>query len=233
MARRKQRKPKKPRSLSTAARPQLALGDVVRVKDEVMDPDYDGYSIGGWSGDIIALDTSEQTPMALIEWDATTQRDLIDPEVRRRTASQGLSVSQMWLHLRDFERVAKVKRTPRAETLSRDQGVASSAESWTPPSCGHGYPDVLRLRDEVRADGTFVRITDCRHCGRAEIPFPASLLAEELRLELEATGSSGGLLRRRWRRCVSMLSDASIGMSVPGHGGSAGGGASGVIETTG
>ena len=28
-------------------------------------------------------------------------------------------------------------------------------------------------------------------------------------------------------------SDASIGMSVPGHGGSAGGGASGVIETTG
>lgn len=193
MARRKQRKPKKPRSPSTAARPQLALGDVVRVKDEVMDPDYDGYSIGGWSGDIIALDTSEQTPMALIEWDATTQRDLIDPEVRRRTASQGLSVSQMWLHLRDFERVAKVKRTPRAETLSRDQGVASSAESWTPPSCGHGYPDVLRLRDEVRADGTFVRITDCRHCGRAEIPFPASLLAEELRLELEATGSSGGI----------------------------------------
>jgi hypothetical protein len=193
MARRKQRKPKKPRSPSTAARPQLALGDVVRVKDEVMDPDYDGYSIGGWSGDIIALDTSEQTPMALIEWDTTTQRDLIDPEVRRRTASQGLSVSQMWLHLRDFERVAKVKRTPRAETLSRDQGVASSAESWTPPSCGHGYPDVLRLRDEVRADGTFVRITDCRHCGRAEIPFPASLLAEELRLELEATGSSGGI----------------------------------------
>ena len=33
-----------------------------------------------------------------------------------------------------------------------------------------------------------------------------------------------GLLRRRWRRCVSVLSDASIGMSVPGHGGSAGGG---------
>jgi len=95
MARRKRRKPKKAHSPSTAARPQLALGDVVRVKDGVMDPDYDGYSIGGWSGAIIALDTWEQTPMALIEWDATTQRDLIDPEVRRRSASQGLSVSQM------------------------------------------------------------------------------------------------------------------------------------------
>jgi hypothetical protein len=52
---------------------------------------------------------------------------------------------------------------------------------------------VLRLRDEVRADGTFVRITDCRHCGRAEIPFPASVLAEELRLELEATGALAGI----------------------------------------
>ena len=54
---------------------------------------------------------------------------------------------------------------------------------------------MLRLRDEVRADGTFVRMTDCRHCGRAEIPFPASILAEELRLELEATlfgGDCGG-----------------------------------------
>ena len=193
MARRKRRRAKKSRSPNTAPRPRLALGDGVRVKDGVMDPDYDGYCMGGWSGAIIALDTSEQTPMALIEWDATTQRDLIDPEVRRRSASQGLSVAQMWLHLSDFERVGRVKKAPRAEAPSRDQGVAPSVESWRPPSCGHGYPDVLRLRDEVRADGTFVRITDCRHCGRAEIPFPASILAEELRLELEATGSLAGI----------------------------------------
>jgi hypothetical protein len=52
---------------------------------------------------------------------------------------------------------------------------------------------VLRLRDEVRADGTFVRITDCRYCGRAEIAFPASILAEDLRRELEATGSVPGI----------------------------------------
>ena len=81
MARRKRRKTQKARSHSTAARPQLTLGDGVRVKDGVMDPDYDGYCIGGWSGQIIALDTSEQTPMALIEWDAATQRNRIDPEV--------------------------------------------------------------------------------------------------------------------------------------------------------
>jgi hypothetical protein len=193
MARRKRRKTKKSRSQSPGAWPLLTLGDVVRVKDGVMDPDYDGYCIGGWSGEIIALDTWEQTPMALIEWDATTQRDRIDPEVRRCAASQGLSAAQMWLYLSEFERVDGVKGSPHNKVQPKDQGGELSAASWTPPSCGHGYPDVLRLRDEVRADGRFVRMTDCRHCGRAEIPFPASILAEELRLELEATGSLSGI----------------------------------------
>src|SRR5919198_660939 len=193
MARRKRHKTKKSRSQSSAARPRLTLGDVVRVKDGVMDPDYDGYCMGGWSGAIIALDTWKQTPMALIAWDAITQRDRIDPEVRQRAASQGLSTAQMWLHLSDVERVAGGKGTPHDEGQLRGQGVEPAAGSWTPPSCGHGYPDVLRLRDEVRADGTFVRMTDCRHCGRAEIPFPASILAEELRRDLEATGSLPGI----------------------------------------
>jgi len=203
MARRKRHKTKKSRSQSPAARPRLTFGDVVRIKDGVMDPDYDGYCIGGWSGEIIAFETWQQTPMALIAWDASTQRDRITPEGRRRAASQGLSAAQMWLHLSEFERVEGGKGAPRFEVQPRDQGVEPSAASWTPPSCGHGYPDVLRLRDEVRADGTFVRMTDCRHCGRAEIPFPASILAEipfpasilaeELRLELEATGSLAGI----------------------------------------
>ena len=208
MARRKRRRTKKAHSQSTLARPRLTLGDIVRVKDGVMDPDYDGCSIGGWSGTIIAFETWEQTPMALIEWDASTQRDRLDPEVRRRAASQGLSVAQMWLQLSEFEQVEGGKGAPRSEVQPRDQGVEPSAASWTPPSCGHRYPDVLRLRDEVRADGTFVRITDCRHCGRAEIPFPASILAEELRLELEATGSLAGIaedeiaaVRQRAERC--------------------------------
>jgi len=193
MARRKQRRTQRSRSQSTAARRRLTLGDIVRVKDGVMDPDYDGCSIGGWSGAIVAFETWEQTPMALIAWDASTQRARMDPEVRRRAASQGLSVAQMWLQLSEFEQVEGGKGAPRSEVQPRDQGVEPSAASWTPPSCGHRYPDVLRLRDEVRADGTVVRMTDCRHCGRAEIPFPASILAEELRLELEATGSLAGI----------------------------------------
>jgi hypothetical protein len=193
MARRKWRRTQRSPSQSTAARPRLTLGDSVRVKDGVMDPDYDGSCMGGWSGAIIALETWEQTQMALIEWDASTQRDRIDPEGRRRAASQGLSVSQMWLHLSACARVEGVKEAARGAGQPGEHGVEPTAASWTPPSCGHGYPEVLRLRDEVRADGILVRLTDCRHCGRAEIPFPARILAEELRMELEATGSVAGI----------------------------------------
>jgi hypothetical protein len=193
MARQKRRRTQRSHWQSTAARPRLTLGDIVRVKDGVMDPAYDGYGMGGWSGTIIAFETWEQTPMARIEWDASTQRDRLAPEGRQRAASQGLSVAQMWLQLSEFAQVAGGKGAPRSEGQPREQGVAPSAASWTPPSCGHRYPDVLRLRDEVRADGTFVRLTDCRHCGRAESPVPASILAEELRRELEATGSLAGI----------------------------------------
>jgi hypothetical protein len=109
MARQKRRRTKRSRSQSPAARRRLTLGDSVQVKDGVMDPDYDGYCMGGWSGTIIAFETWEQTLMALIAWDASTQRDRIDPEVRRRATSQGLSAARMWLQLSEFEQVEGVK----------------------------------------------------------------------------------------------------------------------------
>ena len=48
MARRKRRTTRMARSQSRVAKRWLALGDTVRVKAEVMDPDYEGHRIGGW-----------------------------------------------------------------------------------------------------------------------------------------------------------------------------------------
>jgi hypothetical protein len=115
---------------------------------------------------------------------------VVIPPVYRTGATYGRLFKQP---LSDLERVEVLTGGQHAEVQPRVQGGEESATPWTPPSCGHTYPDVLRLRDEVRADGTFVRLTDCRYCGRAEIPFAARILAEELRLELEATGSLSGI----------------------------------------
>jgi hypothetical protein len=57
-----------------------------------------------------------------------------------------------------------------------------------PSECGHYYPDVLRLRDERRADGSFVRLIDCSHCGRYELPLDLRELSAELRRTLQRTG---------------------------------------------
>ena len=61
-----------------------------------------------------------------------------------------------------------------------------------PSSCGHYYPDVLRLRDEKREDGTFVRITDCKYCGRDQCQLDPSALDEELMYELNQKGFAIG-----------------------------------------
>lgn len=57
-----------------------------------------------------------------------------------------------------------------------------------PSPCGHYYPDVLRLRDEKRQGGAFVRILDCSYCGRYEAPLDVQTLDNELRRQLDQTG---------------------------------------------
>ena len=62
-----------------------------------------------------------------------------------------------------------------------------------PSSCGHYYPDVLRLRDEKRADGTFVRIIDCSYCGRYELQLDPGMLPRELVRKLNKKGFDIGV----------------------------------------
>ena len=62
-----------------------------------------------------------------------------------------------------------------------------------PSSCGHYYPDVLRLRDEKRENGTFVRIIDCSYCGRYELPLDPRTLDEEFVCKLNKKGFDEGV----------------------------------------
>jgi len=57
-----------------------------------------------------------------------------------------------------------------------------------PVECGHYYPDVLRLRDEKRPNGTFVRVIHCQYCGQYELPLETRHLNKELLRKLKKTG---------------------------------------------
>lgn len=51
--------------------------------------------------------------------------------------------------------------------------------------CNHPNPDLLHLRDEEKADGTFVRVFDCVECGRYEIALNVDNLEKYARLQLQ------------------------------------------------
>ncbi len=62
-----------------------------------------------------------------------------------------------------------------------------------PSSCGHYYPDVLRLRDEKRPGGKFIRILDCQFCGRLELELDPRTLAREVLSEFDPQGIAPGI----------------------------------------
>ena len=62
-----------------------------------------------------------------------------------------------------------------------------------PSLCGHYYPDVLRLRDEKRQDGTFVRIMDCSYCGRYELQLDPQTLDQGIVRKLNKKGLDVGI----------------------------------------
>jgi len=60
-------------------------------------------------------------------------------------------------------------------------------------SCDHFFPAVLRLRDEKRSDGSFVRIVDCTVCGRLELSLDPASLSPELVHTLDRDGFLAGI----------------------------------------
>jgi hypothetical protein len=77
----------------------------------------------------------------------------------------------------------------------KERSIALSGPYFSgqlPSSCGHYYPDVLRLRDEKRPDGTFVRIIDCSCCGRYELPLDVQTLDKAFVRKLNKKGFDVG-----------------------------------------
>lgn len=66
-------------------------------------------------------------------------------------------------------------------------------EGQVPSRCGHYHPDVLRLRDEKKNDGTYVRIVHCTHCGLLEYPLNIQHLEKNLARKLKKDGILEGI----------------------------------------
>jgi hypothetical protein len=91
-----------PRSKKPKTAPRLRVGDKVRVKYGVADPDFEDSPLGGWAGTIKEVEQASGETTYLIAWDRATLRSM-HPVYKKRCERDGLEVEAMWLGEKDLE----------------------------------------------------------------------------------------------------------------------------------
>ena len=80
-----------------------AVGDRVRVRRGVTDPEYPDLPLGGWAGAVVEIDArSPPSPTYLVRWGRETLR-LVHPIYERRAERDGFEFGSMWLGANDLE----------------------------------------------------------------------------------------------------------------------------------
>jgi hypothetical protein len=83
------------------ARTKFAVGDPVRVRSGVTDPDFPDIPLGGWAGKITEVEKGN-LPLCLIRWSQETLKNM-HPVYRKRCDRDGLDFEEMWLGEDDLE----------------------------------------------------------------------------------------------------------------------------------
>ena len=81
--------------------PKFSLGDAVRVKLGVTDPDFPDIPFGGWAGTIAAVEDGDPRTYLVQLNERTLNR--IHPIYQKRCERDGLEASQVWMLEEDLE----------------------------------------------------------------------------------------------------------------------------------
>jgi hypothetical protein len=107
--------------------PEIKLGDVVRVKPGVTDPDDPSIDWSGWYGRVDEIDPPGSRPrFILIDLDSVTLKGL-PPEHIRRCEEQGLDWRQLGLYVEDVE-LAEARDT--VDDVKRVRQELESQHEW-------------------------------------------------------------------------------------------------------
>jgi hypothetical protein len=82
--------------------PRFKVGDQIRVKPGVGDPDFPDIPLGGWSGKVKEIGKNRGETTYLIAWDQGTLRGM-HPIYKKRCERDGLEQESMWLGDGDLE----------------------------------------------------------------------------------------------------------------------------------
>ena len=82
--------------------PRFLVGDKVRVKTGVIDPDFPDIPLGGWSGTITEVEQADDEITYDIKWNKRTLNGM-HAIYRKRSDRDGLELQSMWLNEEDIE----------------------------------------------------------------------------------------------------------------------------------
>ncbi len=102
MSRKKNRRAGQRKKPRPTLPPRFAVGDRVRVKPGVIDPDFPDVPLGGWAGVVAEVNPRSNPPGCLVEWNDYTLEHM-HPIYRKRCERDGLDVDCMWLAEVDLE----------------------------------------------------------------------------------------------------------------------------------
>jgi hypothetical protein len=85
-----------------AGSPRFKVGDKVRVKHGVRDPDFPDIPLGGWTGTVKEVGQNRGETTYLIGWNRATIRGM-HPVYEKRCERDGLELETMWLGDGDLE----------------------------------------------------------------------------------------------------------------------------------
>ena len=81
----------------------LKIGDIVKVQEGVMCPDYKDLNISGWQGTVTDISEDDKDNILIcIEWDLTTTQNMPDDFVEQGE-EDGLDNDLMYLSFEDIE----------------------------------------------------------------------------------------------------------------------------------
>ena len=116
----------------------MKIGDSVKVKTGVLEPDTEKFEIGGWQGRIVNIDTAstDEGTLVSIEWDSATLEQL-PADYIIESGVEGLGWESMVLFESDIE---KAESRDKASDVKKMQDELSEKYYW----CSFGE-DGLRI----------------------------------------------------------------------------------------
>jgi len=87
---------------SKSGPPRFQVGNKVRVKYGVIDPDFPDIPLGGWTGTVTEVEQKEDQITYEIKWNKRTLNG-IHPVYRKRCERDALEMETMWLGEEDIE----------------------------------------------------------------------------------------------------------------------------------